>query len=102
MALLTRVDPPARNAIPLTDSLRQANLLTFTHGDVPTHFNSLTRQADAAHHGAAPTQREGIGELLSGTGIADGAAAGAPAPRKRTQEVETNPDSNPNPSSNAI
>jgi len=44
--------------------------------------------ADAAHHGAAPTQREGIGELLSGTGIADGAAAGAPAPRKRTQEVE--------------
>ena len=49
-----------------------------------------------------PTQREGIGELLSGTGIADGATHGAPAPRKRTQEVETNPDSNPNPSSNAI
>lgn len=43
---------------------------------------------DAANHGAVPTQREGIGELLSGTGIADGAAAGAPAPRKRTQEVE--------------
>ena len=46
--------------------------------------------ADAGSYGASavPTQREGIGELLSGTGIADGATHGAPAPRKRTQEVE--------------
>jgi len=44
--------------------------------------------ADAAQASAAPTQREGIGELLSGTGITDAPPPGAPAPRKRTQEVE--------------
>ena len=32
--------------------------------------------------------KEGIGELLSGTGITDAPPPGAPAPKKRTQEVE--------------
>lgn len=44
--------------------------------------------ADAANYAPVSTPRQGINELLSGTGIADGANPGAPAPRKRTQEVE--------------
>ena len=66
----------------------------------PSH--SRTHQADAANYAPVPSQREGINELLSGTGIADGPNPSAPAPRKRTQEVETKPNSNPHPNSNGI
>ena len=89
--LLPRVDP--RGAYPHHAESRPSRAY-------PSH--SRTPQADAANYAPVPSQREGINELLSGTGIADGPNPSAPAPRKRTQEVETKPNSNPHPSSNGI
>ena len=94
---------------PLTNASRPAGAYLY-HADrrpsraYPSHYRThpRTHQADAANYAPVSTPRQGINELLSGTGIADGANPGAPAPRKRTQEVETEPSSNPHPSSNGI
>lgn len=95
----------ARTMAPLTNAGRPAGAYPYRTDRRPSRAypsRSRTHQADAANYAPVPSQRQGMNELLSGKGIADGANPSAPAPRKRTQEVETKPNSNPHPSSNGI